>query len=650
MTWIIRITTVLVVMLIIVAFLAPSFISRDMLKARLVQQIEQNTGRKLSIAGEVSVQFLPFPSVTARDVSLSGPAWQKDGEFISLESLEANVALMPLLSKRVVITRLYLNQAKINLEVSSDGQANWVMTPKSKPAKAAASKQAAPSSVLAIAFGDVRIINSAVSYHDRVKSTSYALSGLNLRFNASHLEDPVTLVADAEYNGAKTSLNLNIGSLPQLFENLSTPLTMQLENQFVNVRFDGGIDALAFKGKLTANSSSLAAAKQWLDGAAEKTAAGAPLAFELSSDVDCTLDSCIFSKLSTALDGVKALGEASYNLSGRKPQFDIKLTMNALDLSPFLAKTRAPSPSASLSITSSAHAAATSGQPSQPLDFSWLDHFDATADIQTSSLKAGAISVGESRLRAKVSNGRLSADVIDAVFYGGKATINLQLDGRMGMVENRLEFSRVQAQPFLRDALGEERLSGMLTGQASFVSAGRTSHDMMANLAGRGNLSLRDGSIRGIELLEMVRNVQTAFKPADTSPKKTDFAELAASFTVERGVLKNNDLMMKAPLLRLSGSGEINLVQSTIRYRLRPEIVETMQGQDGKDKSGIMVPILVEGSLDNPSFRPDLAAAAEEVLKDPQKIKDTVKNVKEQLKGDGLKDAVKDVKGLLKGF
>jgi hypothetical protein len=62
------------------------------------------------------------------------------------------------------------------------------------------------------------------------------------------------------------------------------------------------------------------------------------------------------------------------------------------------------------------------------------------------------------------------------------------------------------------------------------------------------------------------------------------------------------------------------------------------------------VPVIVEGSLDNPSFRPDLTSAAQDALRDPQKIKDTVKNVKEQLKGDGLKDAVKDVKGILKGF
>jgi hypothetical protein len=75
-----------------------------------------------------------------------------------------------------------------------------------------------------------------------------------------------------------------------------------------------------------------------------------------------------------------------------------------------------------------------------------------------------------------------------------------------------------------------------------------------------------------------------------------------------------------------------------------------MQGQGGKEKQGIMVPVIVEGSLQNPSFRPDLAAAAQDALRDPQKIKDTVKAVKDQIKGDGLKNTVKDVKGLLKGF
>ena len=652
MKWLVRLATGLVVLLIIVAFLAPSLISRDMVRSRMIAQIEQITGRKLTIAGDIYVQFLPFPRVVASDVSLSGPAWQTKGEFISLQTLEVDVAFLPLLSKRVEIKKLNLAQAKINLLVSSDGQKNWDMQPKGKPAGKKQPAQAQKTSPL-INFGKVEITDGSVVYRDELASRSYDLSGVNLLMDARDLTKPTTLTLSAVVQGQQTSLDVEIASLPQLYESFSSPLTLQLQNQHLKLSFDGAIDAFAFKGRLNATSPSLTALIEWLqpaEGAAQQgQAKTAPFAFDMTSDADCTLDSCIFKKLAFTLDKIQMTGEASYHLGGRKPQIDAKLTADTLDLSPLTAATQSES-ELMFAVVSSAQAAPASGWSDAPMDWSALDRFDATLDLKANQLAAGKLNVGRPHVRAKVQNGRLSADMIDAEIYSGKATVSVLLDGRANVLENRVEFAQVQAQPLLRDLMQEERLSGAMNGAANFITGGRSQHEMVQNLRGAGKFSLRDGMIRGINLADMVRNLQSAFTLTDAAPQKTDFAELSASFTVDRGVLRNNDLLMKAPLLRLTGAGQINLAQSTIDYRLRPEFVDTMQGQGGKEKQGIMVPVIVEGSLHNPSFRPDLAAAAQDALKDPQKIKDTVKAVKDQIKGDGLKNTVKDVKGLLKGF
>jgi AsmA protein len=651
MKWIVRSATALVVLIIITIFLAPSLISKDMVRKKLVQQIEQNTGRKLEIDGAVNVQFLPFPKVEATNVSLSGPAEFADRPFISIKSLEVNVALLPLISKEIVITKLHLNGADVNLEVNAQGEDNWSFTPKSKPGRkqATTANLGGRAALPNIMFGDVHLSNSTIAYRDLRTSKVHELKQVNLSLDAENIHEPVSINADAILRDKKITLSSQLGSLVDLYENRGTDFSLLIANDVVNVDYKGRVEAMTFKGNLSVDSNSLTELFGWLEPAKQSAAIDQKLALNLSSKVDCTLDSCFFKNLNMTLDAVKVSGEASFNLSGRKPEFNLDLSADALDLNPFLPKHQAGTQQ-SFSIISSAHAAPAKSWSSDPIDLSVFDRFNATINIKTGSFVVQSIKTGLATLRAKVENGRFSADIIDAVFYGGKATISANVDSRAMTVSKRVELSAVQAEPFMSDVLQEKRLSGTLNSKAAFFTRGGSESEMVANLQGQGSVKFTDGAIRGINLADMVRNIQSAFKQVDTAPQKTDFAELGGTFTIANGILKNNDLAMKAPLMRLSGDGQINLPARTINYRLKPQIVETIQGQGGKEKEGIMVPVIVEGSLDNPSFRPDLASAAQDALRDPQKIKDTVKNVKEQLKEGGLKDAVKDVRGILKGF
>jgi AsmA protein len=132
---------------------------------------------------------------------------------------------------------------------------------------------------------------------------------------------------------------------------------------------------------------------------------------------------------------------------------------------------------------------------------------------------------------------------------------------------------------------------------------------------------------------------------------KTDFAELSGSFTIKNGLVSNDDLKMLSPLLRVSGKGTADMPPRTVNYRVEPKAVSSLSGQGGvADKAGITVPIIVEGSWDNPSFRPDLTGAISDLAKDPAKALDAVKGLaKEPGKIlDNAKDLAKDPGSALK--
>jgi AsmA protein len=75
------------------------------------------------------------------------------------------------------------------------------------------------------------------------------------------------------------------------------------------------------------------------------------------------------------------------------------------------------------------------------------------------------------------------------------------------------------------------------------------------------------------------------------------------------GIVSNDDLQMKSPLLRVTGKGTVEMPPKTVNYRLEPKLAATTKGQGGKDEAtGIMVPVIVSGPWHNISYKPDLEA------------------------------------------
>ncbi len=341
-----------------------------------------------------------------------------------------------------------------------------------------------------------------------------------------------------------------------------------------------------------------------------------------------------------AFGQTKAAGTIDMALNKAGPYVALNLKANVLD---FNALMPVAQPGAEPAAKAQPAPHTQEGWSTEPIDLSFLKSFNATISIEAEGLKAKEITIGALTLKAKVENGKLTADITTDQMYGGKAHITGIADSS-GAFEKHLKLENVQMEPLLVDASGSDRLSGSATITADISGRGKNQREMVESLQGTSRISILDGAIKGANIADMVRNVQSAFKQVDKTAQKTDFAELSGSFTINRGIAHNSDLAMKAPLMRLSGEGDINLPERTINYRLNPQVVETIQGQGGKDKEGLAVPIIVEGSLENPSWRPDLQGLVQETLKNPEKIKETVGTIKDEIKKKG------GLKELLKGF
>ena len=98
--------------------------------ARLaIAAVKTATGRELAIRGQLEVSVFPRLAVRAEDVSFANPAWGSRPQMVTAKRIEGAVALLPLLHRRIEITRLAVTDLDLLLETDAKGTGNWVFKP-----------------------------------------------------------------------------------------------------------------------------------------------------------------------------------------------------------------------------------------------------------------------------------------------------------------------------------------------------------------------------------------------------------------------------------------------------------------------------------------------------------------------------------------
>jgi AsmA protein len=215
--------------------------------------------------------------------------------------------------------------------------------------------------------------------------------------------------------------------------------------------------------------------------------------------------------------------------------------------------------------------------------------------------------------------------------------------------------------PLMVDAINNDMLSGTGSVDVDITTQGATVGALKKALAGNASLNLADGAVKGIDIAGTIRDMKSKINvlkskdavDADQS-KKTDFSEMTATFTIKNGVAHNEDLAMKAPILRLAkgdSKGDVDIANEKINYTAKPTIVGSLKGQGGKEVdqlAGIGIPVKITGTFAAPKFGMDMAAVGAALAKSAALDKlggEKGAAVKELLNNENKADAVKNLLG-----
>ncbi len=257
-----------------------------------------------------------------------------------------------------------------------------------------------------------------------------------------------------------------------------------------------------------------------------------------------------------------------------------------------------------------------------PVDLSALKDLNASGRLQVGALQVKGLKLAKLRTEVKAANGRLDVAPHSANLYEGSVSgaLSAQADGRVAVKET---LTGVSIGPLLRDVAKKDVLEGKGNVALDVNAGGKSVNALKKSLAGTARVQLRDGSIKGINIAEVLRKAKTALGSQEAraqaaEAQKTDFSEMSASFAIKNGVAHNDDLDVKAPLFRISGQGNIDIGNSTIDYVTKAAVVATTKGQGGADLSqlaGLTVPVHLSGPLDAMKYQVDYGAVARDAAK-----------------------------------
>ncbi len=195
----------------VAALVGPSFVDWNRYKAEIAGPIEQATGRRLAMNGDLSLAVLPSPRVSAADVRLSDLEGKED--FVRLRSLEVEVALWPLLRGEIQVVSIRLVDPEVFLEVAADGSPNWTMPPTGDEAGAPVNGASAgtPSN---ISVERVVIANGTVDYVDAVSGQRRRIEAITATLTADNLaQGPFAAEGRFTVNGQPVGFDVALGSL-----------------------------------------------------------------------------------------------------------------------------------------------------------------------------------------------------------------------------------------------------------------------------------------------------------------------------------------------------------------------------------------------------------------------------------------------------
>ena len=636
-----------------------TLVKQDDIKNKISKVVYANTGRKLTINGELAWSFFPWVGVKIEDVVLSNPSGFKANNFAHVGEIGVSVQLVPLFMGHIQTGRIILKDFDLNLIKNVSGTTNWQDLTAAK-ADDEQKANGVPAAVSGITIADVSVINGHVLWQDQQLGKKIEIDHLNLRSKDIGFSDPFVIVADCDFSNAEpktvgrlalsAELTLNLADKFYALHNLQLSGDLQSAALTRPVDFDGSADVIVDLAKQTLDANNLRVRVANLNAVgiangvnildAPKFNGGLTIANFDAQDFLQTLglkaDSSVWQNASfkvvfettskfLKLPSIEGnLGDMNLRGSGSYTHFGDKivvfdLALNKLDTNNLsmqaTAKTAKPVVIKTKKKYASKENTLAAKQESSILDV--LRAIKLNGNLQINDLRLGKLALNNFYLQLDSDYGMVNLSQISFKGYDGiiSSSANVDLRKNTPRISAKLAANHVSLQPLFKDLAGFDKFSGSLALDANITTNGDNDKDILRNLNGTSRVVVNTGVYQGIDVPFQLRRALSLVNQKISIEKdsgKTTFDSLLANFKIINGVLSNNDLVMRAQEYKVTGSGTANLINQMLDFKLVARAIH---------EENIILPINIKGAFSSPSVLPDINQLLKHATSQAVKVK-----------------------------
>ncbi|HKP24199.1 MAG TPA: AsmA family protein [Dongiaceae bacterium] len=555
----------------------------------LVQQrMKAATGRDLVIAGNIDVSFSLSPRLSAKQVSFGNAAWSDVPQMASLNDIEAEIALLPLLSGDIRINEVVLRGGQVVIETNKDGVGNWVLdlAPQAAPApEDSATTASGLPKVDRMTIEDVTLL-----HRDGQSGEQHTLA--IKRFVAEDAPgDGVKVEIKGAWNERPLELAGTVGTPRQFTEG---PLPLNLQGKLGEV-------ALSLRGEIGDPTTFSDLSLDVTSSGPSLAALGDLLGISLPNSEPYSLETRVageggkftFADIRAKVGGSDAAGNIVLDTASVVTGLTMTLASQRLDF-----KDLGLDEGGGTS-TSNSDGRLFSAEP-WPLD--WLKHVEGEITWPVGTLVRGGASARDVAVNLAIKDGAATLKYVRAKIEGGTIDGNGSLKpGKSSpMLALTLDAKGIQSAPLLSMMGLEDVLTVGRVNMNMDVNGPATSlRDLMAGLNGKAGFATGSGQIRNAFAQLLLANLFGLLTPV--SGNASSISCIAGNFDIKQGIATTRGTVVETPGATVVGTGNIDLRTERIDMRVDPK-------SKNLNLSAIAVPMRITGPLANPNVIPDPVA------------------------------------------
>ncbi len=544
--------------LIIGPFVVAMVVDPNDYKDDISDLVEEQTGRTLTINGDISYSVYPWLGLSLGELQLSNSTVKGFSKkaFAKIKSADVRIKIMPLLSNNIEVDKIMLTGLNLNLEKNKLGIGNW----QDLMAKAEAQKQTAPANtkkstpadtaqdsntkMLLPAIAGIELIDANVNWHDRQLGQQYQLrdfnfttgiianntpTNINVNFsfkaNQPELSGSTDLTAKIIFNIEQQSITISNLKLKQVVNqtfqqpnnlklkissdvikaNIATQMASisNFKIAVLGLELNTSLNAknilkdIKVNGKLSINEFNPRKILQILNIQLPKMA-DSTIFQQAKLDVKfkAGLNKVTLPKVTILFDDTKLTGNIALS-NFAKPKLRYKLHLNEINVDRYLTPQVTHQKTNAKSKKQASHAASTPELP-LPIPVELLRSLNIKGAFTIGKAVVSKLKTHDIKLNVLARKGIIRLYPITAKMYKGRyqGDIKLNVRKKIPVITLNEKITGVSFKPLVTDFMEEDYLSGHGSGHAKLTTKGMTISEFTKNLNGNVAFNIKDAKLK----------------------------------------------------------------------------------------------------------------------------------------------------------